>query len=185
MDDCPGCKARIEEGSPTCPHCNYDILSGTPAKVKAAPKPKKSKELIPVAVAVAPEPEQTYDEYVDEDRPQNQPKLGGMRLSHSVALGNYGTPDISYSALFWPKDQEITDDNLREWAVNFREEYRTQVSCRSSVYLSNHAIANWCAQEAVWHAKRHGKDGRNDVLLANADRILRLLGGEDYTFRNW
>ena len=163
MDDCPGCDERIPEGTLFCPHCNYDILEGIPAKIQVKVKSADKK----IVVKEDREPEL---------RRANVPS--GLRTSHVVAPGSHGKPDPSYPELLWPKDREVNDNTLLEWAESFREAYTSKV--RPDCLLSNRAIHNWCQYTAVWHAQREGKEGRNDILQIHANRILSLLGGNDY-----
>src|SRR5262245_7129565 len=113
MDDCPGCDKRIPEGTLICPHCRYDLETGTAAPVKK--KRKKEESGGGVAVAVAPPKEAVVveeeplplDEFVEEKPKTNKP--GGYMRSHVAALGNYTgnseTSDSNYIELYWPKDQ--------------------------------------------------------------------------------
>ncbi len=182
--DCPGCDARIPDDASFCPHCKYDLVEGKPAKKPGEKKTRKKKEddtapasnvVVSTGKGKTPPP----DDYGEGYEPNKPRKPGGMMLTHSVALGNYGQPDANYTELFWPKGQEVNDENLMQWAEEFRDAYRTKVLGRSTSYLSNIAIAGWCRNWAKDQAKRHGKEGQNDVLAENADRILQLLGGSE------
>ncbi len=178
--DCPGCNARIPDDTAVCPNCRYDILEDKPAKKEGEKKPRKKKEEeAPKNVVVGRKTTPAPVEEEDGDEKPKPRKPGGMMLTHSVALGNYGQPDANYTELYWPKDQEVNDDTLLQWAEDFREAYRTKVLGRSTSYLSNVAVAGWCRNWAKDQAKRHGKEGQNDVLAENYERILQLLGGSE------
>ena len=168
MDDCPGCDKRIPEGSIVCPLCQYDILTGTPAKVK---KTKRTP-----SVALAQVITQNLQPIIHEEPIKSQ-VAGGLRINHVVTLGHFGRSDSKYIELLWPADQEVTDESLYQWADDFRKAYTDKV--RSTTHLSNRAISHWCRYSATLYAAQNDKRGRNDVLRDNADRILKLLGGND------
>ncbi len=182
--DCPGCNARIPDDTAVCPNCRYDIVEDKPAKKEGEKKTRTKKKddespkgnvVVATGRKTVPAPVED-DEYEDKPKPR---KPGGMMLTHSVALGNYGQKDANYTELYWPKGEEVNDDTLLAWAENFRQAYREKVLGRSTSYLSNIAIAGWCRNWAKDQAKRHDKEGQNDVLFENADRILMLLGGKE------
>lgn len=186
--DCPGCDERIPDDSVICRYCKYNLVENK------AYKPKRDSAEDDIAIpsvlisagksggeGVKRRGRKREEEEVEPVEPvEVKSHKTGLRLCHSYAPGQLGVPDPNYGEMYWQKGQEVTDDSLLEWAEAFRLAYRTKVKNREDCHLSNYCISSWCHSSSQWQAKRHNKEGQNDVLVKNADRILKLLGGNDY-----
>ncbi len=150
-EPCPGCEKMIDCTLNVCPFCRYDVAKGVPA---SAPKeePKRQPKITPT--------------------PPIRHRVG-QEAVFVPALGRMSGKAIDFSALHWPTNQEPTDENLLEWAQTLRDAWCLPLpqGGGENTYLSNHAIGYLAS-----HA-----DGKHDEpLKQNWERIVALLGGDDW-----
>ncbi len=162
-EPCPGCEKRIDVEVAVCPHCQYNLILGKPAKKKKEPKE-----------ASAPQPRATKQRKTEPAAESGEVRHVTRPVGGSVifvpALGRMGGRSIDFAELHMKDDrkpEDVSDDDLLAWAVRLRDVWNVRVP-DSKGYLSNHALG-YLAQQAD-----------EKVLKHNSQRIVRLLGGDDW-----
>ena len=165
---CPGCKNTVPWNKPQCT-CGYDFT--------LEPCPGCDQRIDPDAVTcphcdynmllgMVPPPKE-----VPKRRRRSQPEavtLPPRQLVtvHVPPLGRMGQQDIDIPEMHWPRGQEVTDANLKKWGERLRIAWREKV-CAAD-HLSNHAIGYLASVSG------------DKSLEKNSDRIVKLLGGDDW-----
>lgn len=158
-EPCPGCDRAIDCTAVRCPFCKYDLTAAPPV-----PKVRKKRE------PAEKQKEEAAKEVEDRRLLSIKYEKNGCPMGYELvavpALGRAGRPPLDFPELHFKKG-EATDENLKDWAENLRYAWPDQEGNRRS-WLSNHAIG-YLAQTS-----------KNKLLQVNVDRIVDLLGGDDW-----
>jgi len=154
LEPCPNCGKRIECTELVCPFCKMDLST--------APKPTKQKSS---PVLKNANPVDVRSEDFRHHKPDRHARI------MVPALGRQGRPSLDFPELHWKPGTEVTDDALLEWAYHLREVWPARAEERG--WLSNHALGYL----ASWADGPH-----DDPLRKNHDKIVALLGGNDWKF---
>jgi hypothetical protein len=147
---CPSCQMYVGVRSAICP-CGHSFSEG---------KRQSSPEKLPPKAEV---------------RPQEKSSSAREVYSTLVVMGRAMRPDPDFAARTWMAGEDVTDENLLKWVSRFREAFNEYTG--TETWHSNYAIWEYCKNQ--FHLPAGGGRRCDPILVANADRILALLGGDD------
>ena len=155
-EPCPGCDREIDCTAIRCPFCKYDLSCAPPT-----PKVRKAREKTEKQKQEESDKQAALEAQIKRNEINGCPS--GTQLIYVPALGRHGQPSLDFPELHLRKP-DPTDAELLEWAENLRYAYPKH----DRGWLSNHAIGYLC------------QTSKNKVLRDNKDKIIQLLGGDDY-----
>lgn len=162
---CGGCNMFLGIRTAICP-CGFEFK-----KAVASIKPDVYER------EEAEESEEKPVKKLEPFRLSTCPSDRGGSVRQMAVFGRFGKTDPDDSEMRWKNGREVNDQNLVDWAERFREWYRERFD--KQVFLSNYAIWRYCTMQSHKPATGTLIERQDKVLVENADRILRLLGGND------